>query len=159
MSLLISGFVGLEFWLASFIPIPLIDRLGRRPLLLFGAIGQCISMVIIAATVAYPNNKVCGYVSIVFILWVSHIYLIFCSSLQCSLCQFSSLFNTVCAIGTNGLAFLLPVELTPLQTRGKSVAISTGFFWLCNLSHPCSSLESNTALTSYGRARTYALSR
>lgn len=44
----------------------------------------------------------------------------------------SSIFNTVCAIGTNGLAFLLPVELTPLQTRGTSVAISTGFFWLCN---------------------------
>ena len=56
----------------------------------------------------------------------------FCSSLECSLSRFSSLFNTVCAIGTNGLAFLLPVELTPLQTRGKSVAISTGFFWLCN---------------------------
>lgn len=42
------------------------------------------------------------------------------------------MFNTVCAIGTNGLAFLLPVEFTPLQTRGKSVAISTGFFWLFN---------------------------
>lgn len=39
---------------------------------------------------------------------------------------------TVFAIGTDGLAFLLPVELTPLQTRAKSVAISTGFFWLCN---------------------------
>lgn len=42
------------------------------------------------------------------------------------------MFNSVCAIGTNGLAFLLPVEFTPLQTRGKSVAISTGFFWLFN---------------------------
>lgn len=26
----------------------------------------------------------------------------------------------------------MPVEMTPLQTRGKSVAISTGLFWLCN---------------------------
>ncbi|KAI2865699.1 hypothetical protein CBS63078_8346 [Aspergillus niger] len=110
LSLLMSGFVGLEFWIASFIPIPLIDRLGRRPLLLFGAVGQCVSMAVLAATVAYPGNKACGYVSVV--------------------CVF--IFNTVCAIGTNGLAFLLPVELTPLQTRGTSVAISTGFFWLCN---------------------------
>ncbi|PWY62098.1 sugar transporter [Aspergillus eucalypticola CBS 122712] len=110
LSLLMSGFVGLEFWIASFIPIPLIDRLGRRPLLLFGAVGQCVSMAVLAATVAYPGNKACGYVSVV--------------------CVF--IFNTVCAIGTNGLAFLLPVELTPLQTRGTSVAISTGIFWLCN---------------------------
>ncbi|GLA35241.1 hypothetical protein AnigIFM63309_010644 [Aspergillus niger] len=65
-------------------------------------------MAILAATVAYPGNTACGYVSVV--------------------CVF--IFNTVCAIGTNGLAFLLPVELTPLQTRGTSVAISTGFFWL-----------------------------
>ncbi|PCH04068.1 Major facilitator superfamily domain, general substrate transporter [Penicillium occitanis (nom. inval.)] len=42
------------------------------------------------------------------------------------------IFNTACAVGTNGLAFLMPVEMTPLQTRGKSVAISTGLFWLCN---------------------------
>ncbi|KAF3405188.1 Sugar transporter STL1 [Talaromyces pinophilus] len=110
LSLLISGFVGLEFWLASFIPIPLIDRLGRRPLLLFGAVMECFSMIVVAATVAYPDNKICGYVAIVFIF----------------------IFNTACAVGTNGLAFLMPVEMTPLQTRGKSVAISTGLFWLCN---------------------------
>lgn len=63
-----SGFVGLEFWIASFIPIPLIDRLGRRPLLLFGAVGQCVSMAVLAATVAYPSNKACGYVSVVCVL-------------------------------------------------------------------------------------------
>lgn len=77
MSLLLSGVVGLEFWLASFAPIPLIDKMGRRPLLLLGAVGQCVSMVIIAATVAYPNNKICGYVSIVFILYVSCVALTF----------------------------------------------------------------------------------
>lgn len=27
---------------------------------------------------------------------------------------------------------MLPVELTPLATRGKSVAVATGCFWLCN---------------------------
>lgn len=32
----------------------------------------------------------------------------------------------------DGIPFLLPVELTPLKTRAKSVAIATGFFWLCN---------------------------
>ena len=32
----------------------------------------------------------------------------------------------------DGIPFLLPVELTPLQTRAKSVAIATCFFWLCS---------------------------
>lgn len=52
LSFFLSGVVGLEFWLASFIAIPLIDRIGRWPLLLLEAIGQCVSMVIIASTVA-----------------------------------------------------------------------------------------------------------
>lgn len=43
-----------------------------------------------------------------------------------------SVFNTFLAIGFDGIPFLLPVELTPLQTRAKSVAIATGFFWLCS---------------------------
>lgn len=67
-SLLVSGFNGLEYWLATFIPIPLIDRLGRRPILLFSAIGQTISMAVLAGTIAYPDNKVAGYVASVFLL-------------------------------------------------------------------------------------------
>ncbi|RDW62489.1 hypothetical protein BP5796_10791 [Coleophoma crateriformis] len=109
-SLLVSGFNGLEYWLATFIPIPLIDRIGRRPIMLFAAIGQCISMAVLAGCLAYPDNKVAGYVATVFLF----------------------VFNTFLAIGFDGIPFLLPVELTPLQTRGKSVAIATGFFWLCN---------------------------
>ena len=47
----------------------------------------------------------------------------------------SSVFNTFFGIGFDGIPFLLPVELTPLQTRGKSVAIATGCFWLCSVFH------------------------
>jgi hypothetical protein len=61
---------GLEFWFATFIPIPLVDRVGRRPLLLIGAAGQCVSMVMIAAMIAYPGDKIKGYVAVVFLLSV-----------------------------------------------------------------------------------------
>ncbi|KAJ5281734.1 hypothetical protein N7478_007106 [Penicillium angulare] len=110
MSLLLSGFNGLEYWLATFIPIPLIDRLGRRPLLLFSAIGQTISMAVLAGSTAYPDSTSAGVIASVFLF----------------------VFNTFFGIGFDGIPFLLPVELTPLQTRGKSVSIATGCFWLCN---------------------------
>ncbi|CRG91013.1 hypothetical protein PISL3812_08061 [Talaromyces islandicus] len=81
ISFLVSGYNSLEFRLATFVPIPLIDRV-VRPIMLFSAIGQTIPMAILA--------------------------------------------------GCDGIPFLLPVELTPLRTRGKSVAIATGCFGLCN---------------------------
>ncbi|OAA67233.1 General substrate transporter [Niveomyces insectorum RCEF 264] len=109
-SLLVTGFNGLEYFLATFIPIPFIDRIGRRRIMLFGAGGCSVCMAVLAATIAYPDSKACGYVAAVFLF----------------------LFNTFFAIGLNGIPFLLPVELTPLKTRAKSVAIATGFFWMFN---------------------------
>lgn len=67
-SLLVSGFNGLEYWLATFIPIPLVDRIGRRPLLLSCALGQALSMVVLAGCIAYPANTAAGYVAAVFLL-------------------------------------------------------------------------------------------
>lgn len=109
-SLLVTGFNGLEYWLATFIPIPIIDRVGRRRIMIFSAIGQSLSMAVLAGTIAYPDSKGAGYTAAVFLF----------------------VFNTFLAIGMDGIPFLLPVELTPLKTRAKSVAIATGFFWLCN---------------------------
>ncbi|KAI1339974.1 general substrate transporter [Xylariaceae sp. FL0016] len=110
LSLLITGFNGLEYWLATFIPIPLVDRVGRRPIMLVCAVGQCASMATLAGCIAYPDNKMAGEVAAAFLF----------------------IFNTFLAVGFDGIPFLLPVELTPLQTRGKSVAIANGCFWLFN---------------------------
>lgn len=125
LSLLIAGFNGLEYWLATFIPIPLIDRIGRRRIMLFSAIGQTVTMAVLAGCIAYPNSKPAGYVATVGLF----------------------VFNTFAAIGFDGIPFLLPVELTPLKTRGKSVAIATGCFWLCSTFH-CNQIlrEQNTEL-------------
>lgn len=39
---------GTEYFLASLIAIFLIDRVGRRKLMLFGAVGQCLTMILLA---------------------------------------------------------------------------------------------------------------
>ena len=47
-SRIIAAANGTEYFLASLIAIFLIDRVGRRPLMLFGSIGQTVTMVILA---------------------------------------------------------------------------------------------------------------
>jgi hypothetical protein len=68
MSLLLSGFNGLEYWLATFIPIPLVDRVGRRPIMLVCAAGQTVSMAVLAGCIAYPGNQAAGIVAAAFLL-------------------------------------------------------------------------------------------
>lgn len=47
-SRIIAAANGTEYFLASLIAIFLIDRVGRRKLMLFGAVGQCLIMVLLA---------------------------------------------------------------------------------------------------------------
>lgn len=52
MSMLLAGFNGVAYFLSSLIPIWIIDRLGRRKLMLFAAAGQGFCMAILAGTVS-----------------------------------------------------------------------------------------------------------
>ncbi|KAL1861527.1 hypothetical protein Daus18300_008790 [Diaporthe australafricana] len=52
MSMLLAGFNGVAYFLSSLIPIWVIDRLGRRKLMLFAAAGQGCCMAILAGTVS-----------------------------------------------------------------------------------------------------------
>ncbi|KAE9410345.1 hypothetical protein BT96DRAFT_953007 [Gymnopus androsaceus JB14] len=47
---------GTEYFLASLVAIFLIDRIGRRKLMLFGAVGQCITMVLLAVLGSINNS-------------------------------------------------------------------------------------------------------
>lgn len=64
LSLLLAGFNGIAYFLSTLIPIWVIDRLGRRKLMLFAATGQCACMAILAGTV-YDGGKACGIVAAV----------------------------------------------------------------------------------------------
>jgi hypothetical protein len=50
MSRLLAAANGTEYFVAGLVAIPLIERAGRRKLMLFGAFGQMASMMILAGS-------------------------------------------------------------------------------------------------------------
>ncbi|KZT03480.1 general substrate transporter [Laetiporus sulphureus 93-53] len=100
---------GTEFFLASFIAVGLIDRVGRRPLMLFATTGQSITMVVLAVL----------------------------GSINTSRCQIASavlmfVFNTFFAIGWLGMTWLYCAEIVGLRIRAPANAFSTASVWTFN---------------------------
>jgi hypothetical protein len=123
LSLLLAGFKGISYFSSSLIPIWIIERLGRRKLMLFAASGQmactyCIcsdelnlgqpltlcplGMAVLAGTVA-NGTKGAGIVAIVMLF----------------------LFNFFFAVGLLAIPWLLSAEYAPLAIRTRAAAPAT----------------------------------
>jgi hypothetical protein len=102
LSLLLAGFNGIAYWLSSLVPIWLIDRLGRRKLMLFAAFGQGACMAILAGTVS-NGSAGAGIVATVMLF----------------------LFNFFFAVGLLAIPWLLPAEYAPLAIRSRAAALAT----------------------------------
>ncbi|KAL5342750.1 general substrate transporter [Aspergillus crustosus] len=104
---------GTEYLLAAFIPIFIIEKVGRRPLMLFGAAGMALSMAVLAGTnyrLEYLNDTQAGIGQAVFLF----------------------VFNTFFAIGWLGMTWLYPAEIVPLRIRAPTNALSTSANWIFN---------------------------
>lgn len=64
LSLLLAGFNGVAYFFSSLVPIWIIDKLGRRKLMLFAAAGQAGCMAILAGTVS-NGSRPAGIIAIV----------------------------------------------------------------------------------------------
>ncbi|KAG2365289.1 general substrate transporter [Suillus spraguei] len=106
---IISVANGAEYVLASIAAIYVIDYVGRRRLMLFGAIGQCIVMLLLAI-LGYINSTAAQIVSVVLLFG----------------------FNTFFAFGWLGLAWLYCAEIAGLRTRALTNALSTASNWTFN---------------------------
>ncbi|KAF7543473.1 hypothetical protein G7Z17_g10719 [Cylindrodendrum hubeiense] len=107
MSLLLAGFNGIAYFFSSLIPIWIIDRLGRRKLMLFAAAGQCACMAILAGTVSDGSTQA-GIFAIVMLF----------------------LFNFFFAVGLLAIPWLLPAEYAPLAIRTRAAALATASNWI-----------------------------
>ncbi|KAF2020279.1 hypothetical protein BU24DRAFT_490061 [Aaosphaeria arxii CBS 175.79] len=111
---LLGGCAATEYFLASFIAVVGIDRFwGRRSLMMFGAGGMCLCMVLLTIlTYLWQEHKVGG------------------SNIAATVFLFG--FATFFAIGWQGMAWLYQVEVVPLRIRGPANALSTSGNWLFN---------------------------
>ncbi|KAL1981233.1 hypothetical protein VTN96DRAFT_2946 [Rasamsonia emersonii] len=114
-SLLATGVYGIVNCLSTLPALFWIDKVGRRVLLMAGAMGTCISLVIVGAILgAYGSrlvdHKAAGWAGIAFI----YIYDI----------NFSYSFAPI--------GWVLPSEIFNLSIRSKAISITTSTTWMCN---------------------------
>lgn len=96
---------------STFPGLYLVEAWGRRPLLLFGAIGMCVCQFIVASTgTALPNDLAANKALIAFVC----IYIFFFA----------------CSWGP--VAWVVTGELFPLKVRAKSLSMTTATNWLFN---------------------------
>lgn len=127
-SRIVAACNGTEYFLASLIAIALIDRVGRRKLMLFGATGQTITMVLLAI-LGSINNSAAQIVSAVLLFvfnsffaigWLGMTWL-YVSTVAVGL-RFSRLTNRC----------LQPAEIVGLRIRAPANAFSTASNWIFN---------------------------
>ena len=109
LSRIIAGANGTEYFAASWIAVFTIEKFGRRQLMLFGAAGMTLSMIVLAVTAKIGGSKA-GIANTVFLF----------------------VFNTFFAIGWLGMTWLYPAEIVPLRIRAPANAVSTSGNWLFN---------------------------
>ncbi|KAK5719518.1 hypothetical protein LTR15_008042 [Elasticomyces elasticus] len=113
--LLATGVYGIVNTLSTIPALLLIDRLGRRRLLMTGAAGTMIHLVMVGGIIgsfgsSLVSHKAAGWVGIAFI----DIYDI----------NFSYSFAPI--------GWVLPSEIFNLGNRSKSISITTSATWMCN---------------------------
>lgn len=94
------------------IAILIVEKAGRRPLMLWAGIAQGLTMAILAGLyeTVDKGNKAAQGVSVLMLF----------------------LFNTWFSIGWLGMTWLYPAEVTPLRIRAPANALSTATNWLFN---------------------------
>ncbi|PLN85997.1 putative sugar transporter [Aspergillus taichungensis] len=111
---LIAACNGTEYFLASLIPIFIIEMVGRRKLMLIGAAGMSLSMVALAVSYEQlhqaEKNMKAAPAQIVFLF----------------------VFNSFFALGWLGMTWLYPAEIVPLRIRAPTNALSTSANWIFN---------------------------
>ena len=109
-SLVTTAITGIINFIATFLTIPLVDKYGRVPLLMFGGVGMCVSALVVGIIGCYSTSGTAGYLIVVFVC----------------------LFVVNFAYSWGPVGWIVPSEIFPLSVRGKGVSLTTTVNWLGN---------------------------
>ncbi|KAF2832636.1 general substrate transporter [Ophiobolus disseminans] len=115
MASLMSGFLQTWFFVASFIPWFLIDRIGRRPLLL-SMISLMAAVMAVQAALIYQVQYSTASATGAGIAAAAMLFV----------------FQGAFTIGFQATVWVYPSEILPLHLRQRGSAISTAANWICN---------------------------
>ncbi|RFU35503.1 hypothetical protein B7463_g792, partial [Scytalidium lignicola] len=107
LALLMGGFLSITFFAGTAVSTVLIDRVGRRPLMMTGLAGACIGMIITAASVSFNTHKA-GIAATFGVFWFQFIY----------------------GVGVQSAPWIYAVEITPLKLRHISGAVASASGWI-----------------------------
>ena len=111
-SILAGADLGIVMWCIHVLAIFLMDRVGRRPLLLIGVAGQIIGLTILGAAFQFQQlSSLTSYIAI--------------GSLTIYAASF--------AIGLGPVFWLMITEIYPLKVRGAAMSVATVANWGMNL--------------------------
>lgn len=109
-SRVLAAAMGLMQPFGGFLAFYTIDRLGRRPLMLWSAGAMAICMAILAGTTSTTTNTGALVVAVIALY----------------------IFQFIFTVGYSGLTFLYAAEMAPLQIRAAVSAVSTATVWAFN---------------------------
>ncbi|GAM25716.1 hypothetical protein SAMD00019534_088910, partial [Acytostelium subglobosum LB1] len=115
-AILISALVGIPQLIMMFISVWLIDRFGRRPLLLIGNIGQIVGLGILGGAFWGLGSK--GVIHSTGLGWMAVFGMVF--------------FKLMYAVGMGPIPLMVAAEIYPTKIRGKAVSIASTLNWLAN---------------------------
>lgn len=91
---------------SSIVAVFVVDRAGRRRIVLFGTVGLIFTLAGLAGTIAHPTSKACGVAAAVLLF----------------------IYNFFYPIGYISICFLYAPEISPLRSR----ALGSGFATVCD---------------------------
>jgi hypothetical protein len=108
-AVLMTGVNGITYFLSTIPPWYLVDRLGRRPILLSGAIMMCLSLSAISCFL-YLDIKISKPLVVIFVM----------------------IYNAAFGFSWGPIPWLYPPEILPLSIRSKGASLSTATNWAFN---------------------------
>ncbi|KAG6022191.1 hypothetical protein E4U41_002299 [Claviceps citrina] len=108
-AVLMTGFNGITYFLSTIPPWYLVDRWGRRPILLSGAVAMAISLSLIS------------YFIYLDIRWTPRMVVLFVM-----------VYNAAFGYSWGPIPWLYPPEILPLSIRSKGASLSTATNWAFN---------------------------